>query len=241
MKISKSLFFYFATITQISLCLPPPVPASKFNHNQLELHRQLLKAIANNNINEVKSLVARGAIINAVEMGNVTPLAQAVEHEHEEICFFLITAGADVNKCIRHCTTPLMEAVRRGNTNIVKLLLTHGARVDNACRNMLFCAASNGYAAITKLLLECNDYYDQTARSTALIYAARNGHIETCKLLITHGADLNFTGIIQDNWENFLGERTHTTAFRAAARNGHFITWFVLMKAKVRNHLKYRA
>lgn len=217
--------------TQSASCLPAPVPGSNFTPAQLELHHQLLNAITNNNIKEVTTLLARGLNINANQMGGVTPLTKAIEHGHEELCRLLINGGADVNKHVYFHTTPLMEAVRHGKTSIVKLLLEHGARLDNACRNMLFCASSNGSEDICNLLLATN-FYTTDDRSTALIYAASKGHIGSCKLLLAHGADLNFTGRLKDDWENFLGERIQTTPLRAAAKNGHLGTLIFLMKAK---------
>lgn len=93
--------------------------------------KSLHQAVADGNIEQVKSLIAKGADVNAKDERGQTPLHFAARRGHEEIVRLLIAEGADVNVSMEDGSwTPLLDAASNGHTQVVKLLLEKGAKVD---------------------------------------------------------------------------------------------------------------
>ena len=131
----------------------------------------------------VKLLIERGADVNMradimTEEESCTPLCMALNKGHEEVAVLLIEHGADVNAVgleakegeVTVSVTPLMQAVGMGLPHATKLLLERGAEVDKETE------PSRGGGSISV---------------TALMYAAT---AEVAKLLLDHGAQVNFQG-----------------------------------------------
>ncbi len=97
---------------------------------------------------------------------------------HLEMCRLLISYGASVDPTRNgkpdpySLKKPLLEAAKSGNTDIASLLLKNGAKVN---RIMIV------------------DYRSTYVSSPSLSTAARHGHLEMCKLLISYGANINPT------------------------------------------------
>jgi len=91
--------------------------------------------------------------------------------------------------------TPLMRAALNGHTEAVERLLKKGAAIDLVDKggySALMLAASNNHFRTVQLLLGWGatvDIVEHTEGLTALIWAARLGHVETVKTLLEHGAD----------------------------------------------------
>ena len=133
----------------------------------------------------VKLLIERGADVNmrtdgtaAGESGFITPLCMALMEGHEEVAALLIEHGADVNAVgaerkvgeLTVSATPLMLATMKGLQHSTKLLLERGAEVDKETER------SRGGKSLS---------------GTALMDAAT---AEVAKLLLDHGAEVNFQG-----------------------------------------------
>ncbi len=104
-----------------------------------EANNALFQAVVTGNIDEVKSLIAEGADINAENRMRWTPLHTAIRNRKQEIAELLIAEGADVNKTDNRGMTPLIVAVDAGQKEIVELLVPRveninamGSRGDNA-------------------------------------------------------------------------------------------------------------
>ncbi len=67
-------------------------------------------------------LLARGARVNATNMGDDTALHLAAAHGQREICFKLISRKADVNAVNEHGNTPLHYACFWGYHEISEVL-----------------------------------------------------------------------------------------------------------------------
>lgn len=168
-------------------------------------------------------LLTVGAKVNAANDLGATPLWAAAMNGSDAMVRRLLQAGADPNLALAAGETPLMVASRGGFAAVVSLLLERGAKVDaTGARNQtaLMWAVSQQHAGVTKLLLAA--HANVHARSavwsqvmavsphgmlqynkdvphggdTALMFAARNGDLESARLLVAAGANVDD----QDAW-----------------------------------------
>ena len=170
-------------------------------------------------LDTVKQLIAAGATAKAANRYGVTPLHEAGTIGNVPIIEALLKAGANPNAAYGSGETPVMTAARTGNVDAVKMLLDHGADVNVAeewrGQTALMFAAGENHAATAQFLVERGA--NVNARSviydfgslkgtnggiihdrpmgglTALFFAARQGAIETAKVLVAAGADMNAT------------------------------------------------
>lgn len=77
--------------------------------------------------NTVKSLIQKGASINAWDKDGKTPLYRSCENGHVKIVQLLLNSGVDVNLCDKDGFSPLYAACQEGYHDIVKLLLDNKA------------------------------------------------------------------------------------------------------------------
>ena len=170
----------------------------------------------------VSVLLQAGAKPGAVNRYGATPLSEAASLATGDIVQVLLKAGADPKTLTSpDGETVLMTAARSGNIEAAKALLNGGADV-NAKENYkgqtaLMWAAAEGHPAIVKLLLEYGA--DWKIRSldretklpklsaassvtpfsrggfTAFLFAAREGDIETAKVMLDGGVDINQTDV----------------------------------------------
>jgi ankyrin repeat protein len=171
-----------------------------------------------NDAEAVTLLLAAGADPKRANRYGVTPLSEAAAAGSAQIIEMLLRAGADPKTLTTgDGETVLMTAARAGNLDAVKVLLAHGADV-NAKENYrgqtaLMWAAAERHADVVKLLLEHGaDWKVQSqARETnipklsaassvtplargglaALHFAAREGDIETGRVMLDAGVDIN--------------------------------------------------
>jgi len=165
----------------------------------------------------VKLLVKAGAKARVANRYGVTPLHEACTVGNVPMIETLLDAGADPNAVLGEGETPLMTAARTGNTAAVRLLAVRGANVNatEAFRGQtaLMWAAAENHEAVARLLVELgadvnvrSTHYEFPALTggnggiihdraegglTALMFAARQGSIETTDRLLAAGADIN--------------------------------------------------
>ncbi|MBV8731289.1 MAG: ankyrin repeat domain-containing protein, partial [Acidobacteriia bacterium] len=185
----------------------------------------------------VKLLLSAGADPKLANRYGVTPLSEAAAVGNTQIIDALLRAGADSNTLTTaDGETVLMTAARSGNVEAVRVLLDHHADV-NAKENYrgqtaLMWAAGEGHASVVKLLLDHGaDWKVQSlvrdnaipklsaassvtpmARGglTALHFAAREGDLETGKVMLDSGVDVNTV------------DADHTSALVVAILNKHY-------------------
>jgi ankyrin repeat protein len=128
-----------------------PQPAAK--SPDPALNEELLNAAKKGDAAAVKSLLARGADVNAKTRYNQTPLMFAAERGKLEIVQVLIEAGADMNAVdtFYRFFTALYGAASKGHASVVKLLLEKGARGKEQA---LITGAREGHASVVKVALD---------------------------------------------------------------------------------------
>ena len=164
-------------------------------------------------------LVEAGADVNAANTLGATPLWLAARNGSAPLVGMLLEAGANPNVTLRMGETPLMSAARSGNLRVVEMLLDRGAAVDaveyERHQTALMWAAAQQHAGVVRLLAARGanvhartrvwDQLENTAGntntsgnfrknhggSTALLFAARNGDVETARGLVEAGADVD--------------------------------------------------
>jgi integrin-linked kinase len=75
----------------------------------------------------VEMFLARGARVNATNMGEDIPLHLAAAHGHLDVVLLLIKARSDINAQNEHGNTPLHYACFWGYQAIAEELVAHGA------------------------------------------------------------------------------------------------------------------
>ena len=156
----------------------------------------LLEAVKNNEIAEVRSLLAAGADVNFVGPEGWTSLHWAAWYANIEMVELLVDAGANVDAVNADGETPLYLAVDNGYTETVELLVDAGANVDAVDADgwtSLHLAAWYANIEMVELLVDAGANVDAVNADgeTPLYIAVDNGYTETVKLLVDAGANVN--------------------------------------------------
>jgi ankyrin len=133
----------------------------------------------------VRTLLRAGANPNVALLAGETPLMVASRSGNASVVEQLLAAGAQANARGARGQTALMWAVTQQHPGVVKVLLAHGADLK---------ARSDTYTEVMAVpphgLLEYNRPIPH-GNDTALMFAARVGDLESAKLLVAAGADVN--------------------------------------------------
>jgi len=141
-------------------------------------------------------LLAAGANPNIVTSNGESPLMAAARAGRGAIVIALLEHGADVNakESVRG-QTALMWAVSQRHADVVSMLLDHGADVHARTRSnpqLLYTGEASGAGRNQA------DWVMRTidrGGSTALLFAARQGDIESARILLAKGASPNEVGL----------------------------------------------
>jgi len=190
-----------------------------------------------NDVEAVNLLLRAGANAKAVNRYGVTPLSEAVTSGSASVIQALLTAGADPKTLTTEDgETVLMTAARAGNTDAVRILLDRGADVNAREKykgqTALMWAAAERHPEIVRLLLDrgadwkirSSDRETRLPRLSAassvspmarggfpaLLYAAREGDVETAQIMADKGVDLNY------------GDVDNTTALTVSVLNKRY-------------------
>jgi ankyrin repeat protein len=204
----------------------------------------------------VAALLRRGANPAAANRYGVTPLSLAATNGSVEVIRALLDAGVDAGAANPEGETALMAAARTGSVESVKLLASRGASVNAReswfGETALMWAAAENHADMVRTLGSLGAEID--ARSTvvaapelefpksggpnmpfarggwtALMYAAREGAVESARALVDLEADLNLVALPQttdvsltDEIRHGIDRRIGTSALVYAIINAHF-------------------
>jgi cytohesin len=162
-------------------------------------HQSLLHCACDvENINICRLLIERGANVNAVDNWWDTPLHYVAKNGPIEIMELLIESGSWVNVPSPELKTPLHYAALSGVINRCELLVRHGAEVnakDEMGQTPLHYAACilDGTQICSYLI---NQGGNVNARDsigkTPIFDAAFNGVYETCVILLSNNANIDY-------------------------------------------------
>src|SRR5580704_11923137 len=171
-----------------------------------------------NDLEAVNLLLRAGANPKIANRYGATPLSEAASVGNAPMIEALLKAGADPKTLTTaDGETVLMTAARAGNADAVKVLLDHGADVNARetykGQTALMWAAAEHHPDVVKLLMDHGaDWkvvsFDRETKLpklsaassvtpfargglTAFLFAAREGDVETAKVMLNAGVDIN--------------------------------------------------
>lgn len=142
-------------------------------------------------------LLKAGADANTANDFGMTPLSQACINGSFEFVRLLLKSSANPNTAIATGETPLMTCAKTGNVDAVRLLVEYGAAINAKepaqGQTALMWAAAERHSDVVRALIDA--HADLKARSkdgfTAIHFAARVADLESVKLLLAAGVDVN--------------------------------------------------
>jgi ankyrin repeat protein len=172
-----------------------------------------------NDVDAAKLLLRAGARPAVTNRYGASPLSEAAASGSSELVKALLDAGADAKALTTaDGETVLMTAARSGNVDAVRLLVDHGADVNARehykGQTALMWAAAERHPEVVKLLLERGADWkvrsvDRETKApklsaassispiprggfTALLFAAREGDVDTVKTMLDAGVDIDY-------------------------------------------------
>jgi uncharacterized protein len=133
----------------------------------------------------VAKLLAAGASPNAALLAGETPLMVASRSGYASVVEQLIAKNADVNAHGARGQTALMWAAAQIHPAVVKVLVAHGAdiKAKSEAWSEMMAVPPHGYLGYNKMVPHGGE--------TALMFAARVGDLESARLLVAAGANVN--------------------------------------------------
>src|SRR5438094_2677826 len=157
----------------------------------------LLWAAHWNDVRTAELLIRAGADANVANDFRMTPLSQACTNASSALVDLLLKAGANPNTPIATGETPIMTCARTGNVSAVRMLFVHGADVNakepTQNQTAAMWAAAERHTQVLRTLIEVKaDLKAHTKTGfTPLHFAARVGDLESARMLLDAGVDVN--------------------------------------------------
>jgi ankyrin repeat protein len=176
-----------------------------------EYEGPIMIAVQNDDLDEVRRLIAAGEDVNRAEDDDSTPIFTAVTHGNLEMVRMLIDFGAKVNVRNDEKQTPLMMIDDDASLELVQLLLKNGSKVNAVAKEgdtALIRLAREAKPEILQALLDAGAEIDAQNKEgvTALMNAADVENFENVKLLVLAGADINLRDEEGDNAWDYTAE-----------------------------------
>lgn len=158
----------------------------------------LIWACRKGNTDIARLLLDNGALIDEPGMYGWTPLVVAVKGNHIELTRLLLSLNCNVNICDGEKMSPLLIACSENFQDIALDLIEYGASVnqpDKQGNTPLILAAMNKCPRIVEALLNAGAYLEHSNQDerNAIHWAVIKNDIESCKMFLEHGIDVNFT------------------------------------------------
>jgi ankyrin repeat protein len=150
-----------------------------------------------NDLESANLLLAAGADANAANDYRMTPLSEACTNGNSALVRSLLKSGANPNTPVATGEAPLMTCAKTGSADAVRMLIEYGAAVNakepTQNQTALMWAAAERHPDVVKAFIDA--HADLTANSkqgfTAIHFSARVGDLESVKLLLAAGVDVN--------------------------------------------------
>ena len=157
---------------------------------------QFMKAVDTGDSKAAALLLDKGVDPDSADPKGNTALMIASLQGHRELVALLIERKASVGRRSAHGDTALMFAALKGHLEIVKLLVDKGAAVNQDGWAPLHYAAFENRTEVLLYLILKGAKKDALAPNgyTALMLAARGGHVAAATALLHEDADVGIKG-----------------------------------------------
>jgi len=160
------------------------------------LGEDLINAAREGAVEEVRTLLANGAEVNAKDEKGCTALHRAAEKGHGEVVELLIANGATIDARDNWAATPLYAAAMEGRSQAMELLIAAGADVNARTKRGHAPLHYADNEAVAELLIAngadiCAKANASDRGETPLHIASHNSRLVLVKVLIANGADIN--------------------------------------------------
>jgi hypothetical protein len=158
---------------------------------------QLMRAVNDGNVQGVKELLDRGLEPDSADSNGNTTLMIASRLGHKDVVALLVSRKVNVARRSPFGDTAINYAALGGHLEIVKILADQGAEIAPATGwGPLHYAAFENRVDVIKYLIQKGAPKDALAPNgfTALMLAARGGHIAAATSLLHEDADLGIKG-----------------------------------------------
>jgi ankyrin repeat protein len=155
----------------------------------------LIEAVRNNNIEEVRTFLRNGAVVNAYDDDSDNVLINAAIYASVDCIQLLLQHKSNPNLANKYGQTPLMLCT--GDMDKMKLLFSYGANINDTAKsgNTALLIACSGYGQYQTVKWLIDNGADVTAKrwgnETALMRAAQFSDTMTINLLLSKGLDIN--------------------------------------------------
>jgi ankyrin repeat protein len=171
---------------------------------------------------ELRRLIEQKVNVNAPQADGGTAMHWAAYQNDLAMAEMLIAGGADVRTPNREGATPLSLAATNGSALMIEKLLSAGADADERGpqdETPLMLASRNGNVDAMKVLLDHKAWVNAKEKlrgTSALMWAAEQGHAAAVKLLLLRGADVSAatnpdTRNARNNVANTVSERLNSS------------------------------
>jgi hypothetical protein len=187
------------------------------------VYDDLLRAAELGDISGVERLLDRGLDPNTVDAKGNTLLMIAARNGNRELAWSLIRRKASAAKRNQFGDTALMMASLRGDREIARMLIEFGgAEVKHSGWAPIHYAAFEDRPEIIRYLIAKGADKDAVAPNgyTALMLAARGGHIEAARVLLYEDVDVQVRGPAGETALRIAREKNHTELAEMIKRAG---------------------
>ncbi len=214
---------WFISILLFALWLPVAAQtAPENNKDKKAINDELLAATRKSNVELVKSLLAKGADVEAKSPYGATPLFFACDRSNAEMVKLLLEAGANPNiQDTFYKATPLGWASGKGNAEVMRLLVEKGAKEVEMAMGY---GVNGNHAALVKTALE-KGKFPQERLDKYLATAKSKKHSDVVELLKAAGAkDTVPFAVSADKLKSYEGKfKNETLTILVALKDGKLI------------------
>jgi len=189
-----------------------------------------------NDLDTATLLLDAGADANAVNDYRITPLSEACTNANSVFVRLLLKSGANPNTPVATGETPLMTCAKSGSVDAVRMLIEYGAAVNakepTQNQTALMWAAAERHPDVVKAFIDAHADLKANSKQgfTAIHFAARVGDLESVKLLLAAGVDVNILTLA-------AGAENRVSSFLGIAKTQGALGYTPLLVAVVRGQI----